>query len=105
VYIFATKFNVHFACPKRTKRAAVHLARCSGLPSAAHKERATSESREVYTPLRGTPPSRLSVLCCAARRREMAAKTFSWMTMTCFILIWWNQTCGFLPPTEKLVLL
>jgi hypothetical protein len=31
-----------------------------------------SGSREVYTPLRGTPPSRLSVFCCAARLRDMA---------------------------------
>jgi len=32
-----------------------------------------SESRGVYTPLRGAPPNRLSVLCCAARLREMAS--------------------------------
>ena len=34
-----------------------------GLPCAAGQERATSESREVYTPLRGTSPSRFSDLC------------------------------------------
>jgi hypothetical protein len=33
------------------------------LRGAARKERATSESRKVYSPLRGTPPSRFSVLC------------------------------------------
>jgi hypothetical protein len=31
-----------------------------------------SESRGVYTPLRGTPPSRFSAFCCGARLREMA---------------------------------
>jgi hypothetical protein len=36
---------------------------CPVFKGAARKERATSESREVYTPLRGTPPSRLSDLC------------------------------------------
>jgi len=33
------------------------------LRGAARKERATSESRSIYTHLRGAPPSRLSVLC------------------------------------------
>ena len=36
-----------------------------------------SESRRVYAPLWGTPPSRLSALCCAARLRGMAQKTYS----------------------------
>jgi hypothetical protein len=31
-----------------------------------------SESRGVYTPLRGAPPNRFSALCYAARLREMA---------------------------------
>ena len=43
-----------------------------GLPCAVHKERATSESRKVYTPLRGTPPRRCSSLYCVARLSEMA---------------------------------
>jgi hypothetical protein len=34
----------------------------------------TSESREVYTPLRGTPPSCFSAFFCAARLREMTPK-------------------------------
>ena len=41
-----------------------HLFRYRGISYAALIKRATSESRF-------TPPSRLSVLCCAARLREM----------------------------------
>jgi len=52
---------VHFACPKRTKKAANHLA--FGCPALLEKERATSESRR-------TPPTRLSAFCYAARLRE-----------------------------------
>jgi hypothetical protein len=75
---FLNKFNyplflyVHFLYlhkenePKES--AAGHLVPLTeGLPCAARQERATSESRF-------TPPSRLSVLSCAARLREMAEK-------------------------------
>jgi len=46
------------------------------LPCAAHRERATSESR---IPCGDTPPSRSSVLYSAARRREMAKNLISWL--------------------------
>ena len=44
---------VYYADKNEPKRAAVHLARNSGLPCAARKELATSESREVYAPFLG----------------------------------------------------
>jgi len=65
---------IFFTCIKKTNQKKVQPVTWSTygrLPCVAHKERATSESR---IPLRGTPPSRLSVLCCAARLRDMAIK-------------------------------
>jgi len=59
---------IFFTCIKKTNQKKMQPITWSdkvGLPCAAHKERATSESRCA-------PPSRLSVLSFAARLREMA---------------------------------
>jgi hypothetical protein len=70
ILFYSSTFSL-FARKKKyqKERAAVHLVQYSaGLPCAVRKERVTSECRF-------TPPSRFSVLCCAARQREMALLT------------------------------
>jgi len=57
---------------KQKERAAYHLARLRRTTLRCSQRAGASESREVYTPSRGTPPSRLTALCCAAQLREMA---------------------------------
>jgi hypothetical protein len=56
-----------------TRRFAAGLPRQTSLCCSQKAD--ASESREVYAPLRGTPPSRFLLFCSAARLRKMAFKT------------------------------